>query len=200
MKYNQLIEYLQNLTFEDVTQTEIGKALDVSRAAINNRKAKDLHFSKNEIQKIVHYLNKVRKNEPDNVFIDFYPDVFASCGGGTFVLSENKTKILIPKADILDFSPTKTYSIICAKGDSMQPLINDNDKLIIEHYTSGQITDNRVYVFRLGDNIYIKRLCDNIDQIIIKSDNDAYPMRIISKDKADLQIIGKIIGLARDLR
>ena len=62
-----------------------------------------------------------------------------------------------------------------------------------------QISDNRIYVFRFGDNIFVKRLVLNIDQIVIKSDNKEYSTRNIEKDKLDdFQIIGRIVGIWRE--
>ena len=81
----------------------------------------------------------------------------------------------------------------------MTPYIYDRDKLVIEHWNGEQIRDNRVYIFRFGDNIFIKRLVLNIDQIIVKSDNKEYPVRHIEKqDAADFQIIGRIVGIWRE--
>lgn len=134
----------------------------------------------------------------ETVDIDYYPDVFGSCGTGTFVLSQQKEKISVPKRYIEDFSSLKQYSIIKAYGDSMMPYIQDRDELIVEHYNNEQIKDNRVYVFRLGDKFFIKRLVLNINQVVIKSDNTMYePVIIKGSDLEDFQIIGKIVGLFR---
>ena len=82
----------------------------------------------------------------------------------------------------------------------MMPYIHDKDKLIVEHWSGEQIRDNRVYVFRFGDNIFVKRLVQNINQIVVKSDNTIYDtMKIEAIDAGDLQIIGRIVGLMRDM-
>lgn len=99
---------------------------------------------------------------------------------------------------VLDYSGFKKYSVINASGDSMQPQIKDKDRLIVEHWNGEQITDNRVYIFRFKDQIFIKRLVLNLDQIVVKSDNKEYQTRYIEAPQADdFQIIGKIVGLMR---
>lgn len=141
----------------------------------------------------------------DNIKLDYYPEVFASCGFGSYALSENKEPIIIPKkCFVKPFNEFKQYSVIVARGDSMETTIQNKDRLIVEHYSQGeQIKDNSIYVFCYGDEIYVKRLAKNIDEIIIKSDNPdpIYKTKFVSGDDMNkLIIIGEIVGLMRDLR
>ena len=132
--------------------------------------------------------------------MDYYPTVFGSCGNGTFVFSEHKEVIEIPRACLQSYSGFKHYSVINARGDSMSPYIIDNDKLVVEHWNGGQIIDNCIYVFRYANELFVKRLVKNITQIVIKSDNPLYePIKITDKDQ-DFEVIGQIVGLMRDLR
>ncbi len=81
----------------------------------------------------------------------------------------------------------------------MSPYIKDNDKLIIEYYNGEQIKDNSVYIFKYNNEIFIKRLVKNIDQIVVKSDNEIYPIRFIDTNNTqNLSIIGQIVGLIRN--
>ena len=135
--------------------------------------------------------------------IDYYPDVFGSCGSGAFVPSERKEVLQVPKKLFTSFSPVKKYSVINAVGESMLPNIHDKDRLIVEHWEGGQIKDNRVYVFCYMNEIFVKRLVKNIDEIIIQSDNPdpMYRARHIEKeDMNNVLIVGEIIGLMRDMR
>ena len=143
------------------------------------------------------------KKNSTTVSIDYYPEVFGSCGSGKFVLSEQKELIQVPKKLFSHFSPQKQYSIINAIGDSMLPYIHNKDKLIIEHWQGEQIKDNQVYVFCYKDEIFVKRLIKNIDEIIVKSDNPdpMYRPRYIEKeDMNNVIIVGEIVGLMRDMR
>ena len=149
-------------------------------------------------------LSFVQNQENENVTLDYYPDVFGSCGGGAFVLSEQKELIQVPaRCFSAPFSSNKRYSVINAIGESMSPTICDKDKLIVEHFEGGQIKDNRVYVFCFGDEIFVKRLIKNVDEMIIKSDNPdpMYRPRYIEKeDMNNITIVGEIVGLIRDMR
>ena len=143
------------------------------------------------------------KKNSTTVSIDYYPEVFGSCGSGKFVLSEQKELIQVPKKLFSHFSPQKQYSIINAIGDSMLPYIHNKDKLIVEHWQGEQIKDNQVYVFCYKDEIFVKRLVKNIDEIIVKSDNPdpMYRPRYIGKeDMNNVLIVGEIVGLMRDMR
>lgn len=145
----------------------------------------------------------VTSNEP-KIKADYYPDVFGSCGGGAFVLSETKEQIEIPlKCFKKPFNKIKKYSVINAYGSSMQPFIFDADRLIIEHCEGETIQDDKVYVFAYDNQIFIKRLYYNVDEIIIKSDNPdpIFKVKYISKEQMnDFILIGQVVGIIRDCR
>lgn len=86
----------------------------------------------------------------------------------------------------------------------MNPTIENNDKLIIEHAGANQIIDNKIYVFSYNNKVYIKRLVQNIDEIIIISDNEnkeVYETKKIKQENIEnIYIIGQVIGIFRDLR
>ena len=48
----------------------------------------------------------------DLAHIDYYTDVFASCGNGNIIFSNEKTKLAISTLLINNFSKQKKYSII----------------------------------------------------------------------------------------
>lgn len=214
---------LQTLTNTKITQVDFANALGTTKANISLRMKNGSIATMEEIKKIVAFVNiqgaselineLLRKQNrliteyisedsmpaDDFVELDYYPSVFGSCGNGTFVLSEQKEKLQIPRYCIKNYSGFKSYSVINAKGDSMSPYIMDKDRLIIEHWSGEQINDNRIYVFRYRESLFIKRLVLNLDQIIVKSDNKEYQTRNIEKDEFDdFQIIGKIVGIFRE--
>jgi len=214
---------LQKLTNTKITQVDFANALGTTKANISLRMKNNSDATLSEIKKIVTFLNingahnvinELLKKQnryyaeyisedcmpvEDVIEFDYYPSVFGSCGTGTFVLSEEKEKISVPRRCLSSYSGFKTYSVINAQGDSMSPYILDKDKLVVEHWNGEQINDNKIYVFRFGDNLFVKRLVLNIDQIVIKSDNKEYQTRNIEKDKLDdFQIIGRIVGIWRE--
>ena len=211
MLVEQLIQDLQNLTKQRITQKDLGDALGISKQAIGNKKADNYEFAEYEINKIKDYvISKYSDNKctlvdnSDSVTLDYYPDVFGSCGTGYFVSSEEKEQIQVPiNALFKQLSKGKKYSVINAQGTSMMPYIEPGDKLIIEHLENQPIVDNHVYVFCYDKDLYIKRLYKNIDEIIAKSDNPdpIFKVKSIPKEEwNNLQLIGEIVGLMRDLR
>lgn len=205
MKYNKLIERLQKLIGFTPKQAELCKILEYTPSKVSARAQRNSDFSDDEVEKIEQYYNiSLSGNTNDDcVLIDYYPGVFGSCGGGAFVLSEQKELIQVPKKLFKTFSSVKKYSVITAVGESMQPYIQPKDKLIVEHWNGEQIKDNSVYVFCYRDEIFVKRLIKNIDEIVIKSDNPdpMYRPRYIEKDDINnVTIVGQIIGLMRDMR
>ncbi len=217
MRFSKAFKVLQNLSNAPVRPVDIATALGVSRSNINYKRDKDVELTDSDIKKLEDFFNisfsipkqyktayeileKTEKSMPEDcILLDYYPDVFGSCGGGSFVFSEQKEIIQVPRRCFQTFSNFKKYSVINAIGDSMTPYIVDHDKLIVEHWNGEQIRDNRIYIFRFGDNIFIKRLVLNIDQIIVKSDNKEYPVRHIEKeDMKEFEIIGRIVGIWRE--
>lgn len=210
MKYTELQEKLQKLKGEKISQSKIGEVIGTTRQNIgskfNNPKSE---VSVSELQKIESFYNvslyksPVRENDIVSISVDYYPDVFGSCGGGQFILSEQKELIQVPQKFFNHFSPQKHYSVINAIGESMLPTLRPKDKLIVEHWQGEQIKDNQVYVFCYKDEIFVKRLIKNIDEIIVKSDNPdpMYRPRFIEKeDMNNVLIVGEIVGLMRDMR
>ena len=126
--------------------------------------------------------------------------VFASCGNGNIVFSDEKIKLPVSTFLIGGYSNQKTYSIINASGNSMSPTIDSGDKLIVEHWNGTQIQDNKIYVFCFNNEFFVKRLSKNLDEIIIKSDNPEYRIRTINGNTAEeLILIGKIVGIIKSL-
>ena len=219
MRFNTALQTLQNLSNAPVRPVDIAKALGVSRSNINYKKDKNVLLSEDDIRKIEEFFNikmispvqipaeytqavkYVEKGAPisfDTISMDYYPTVFGSCGSGSFVFSEEKEKIQVPCRLVQNYSKFKKYSVINATGDSMTPYILDRDRLIVEHYDGSQIRDNKIYIFRYYDNIFVKRLVLNLDQIVVISDNEKYQQRIINRSEADnFQIIGRIAGILR---
>lgn len=208
MQYSVLLDRLQKLTNQNITQAELCRVLNLKQSTMGNRQIRNSQFSDAEIEQINKYygidIYSCNTNSviPDSVTIDYYPDVFGSCGNGVFELSPEKTQIIVPKNAFFEkFSQNKTYSVINATGNSMQPLIFDKDKLIIEHWNGEQIIDNKPYIFCYKDEIFIKRLAKNVDQLMIISENKDYDIRKLEGEQLkDVNIIGQIVGLMRDLR
>lgn len=91
-------------------------------------------------------------------------------------------------------------AVVFAKGDSMEPTINNNDTLLI-NLDETRLTDGSIYVLRLGDDLYAKRLQVRPDGgVRLISDNREYdPLDVAHDDLEQLNIIGKVVWIGKDL-
>lgn len=204
--YNWLSTTLQKLTNTKISQQTIANALSVRQSTIGSRATSGKEFNIEELIIIEDKFGLVRgvlsgiQTNDNCIDLDYFSDVWASCGTGAVVFEETSEKLSVPTSLIQNYSKSNKYSVINARGDSMQPFLQNHDKLIVEHWNGGQIIDNCIYVFRYANELFVKRLVKNITQIVIKSDNPLYePIKITDKDQ-DFEIIGQIVGLMRDLR
>lgn len=205
MLLDEKINDLQNLTQQKISYQQVADVLGLgSKQAAYNRVTRKQPLKEWEIIALDNaFLIDVNKTnqKQDCITVDYYPEVYGSCGSGTLVVSEQKELIQVPKKFFTTFSPVKKYSVVKAKGESMRPTLQPDDKLIIEHWNGEQIIDNEIYIFCYKDEIFVKRLIKNIDEIIILSDNDEaiYRPRFVEKEETNnILIIGRIVGLMRE--
>jgi len=201
MKLDELISLISGKTGTAINQSILASSLGITRQTISNRIKNESEVTVSELKRIEEYFNIDIFNPTVGVtYIDYYSDVFASCGTGSIVFSNEKTRLPIAVSMINGFSKSKTYSMINASGNSMAPTIDSGDRLIVEHWDGNQIQDNKIYVFCYNNEFFVKRLSKNLDEIIIKSDNPEYRTRTISgKSAEDLILVGKIIATLKQL-
>ena len=202
MKLDELLSILSKRVGIAVNQSMLADALGITRQTISNRIKNESEVTVSELKKVEEFFNVNMFGEvPDDItYIDYYTDVFASCGEGSIVFSSEKTKLPISTSMINGYSKNKLYSMINATGNSMAPTIDNGDKLIVEHWSGNQIQDNKIYVFCYNGEFFVKRLSKNLDEIIIKSDNPEYRVRTIGgKSIMDLILIGKIVATIKQV-
>lgn len=204
MRHSVLFSTLQNLIPVPITQTYIRNIIGIEQPAMSLRVKRDSKYSDEEIKKIeAHFGVSLRdtKHITDcNVIeVDYYPDIYASCGPGCIVFDESKEKLTIAKSTIPYYSPNEKYFVVTCKGSSMSPILEENDKAVIQQWQGEQIIDDRIYLFSYNSELFIKRLVKNLDQIVVISENKTFENRIVTK-KDEFRIIGQIVGMFRDLK
>lgn len=93
----------------------------------------------------------------------------------------------------------KDLVIVWCKGDSMEPVIFNNDTLVV-HIGMAKPVDGGIYVLRNHDQLWVKRIQSLPNAWLLLSDNPRYPPIEVPKDEQhNFQIVGKVVHIAHDL-
>lgn len=126
-------------------------------------------------------------------------DVYAAAGAGCLVSNEYQIEsISIPTALIEEFrlSPDDC-AIIYVDGDSMEPTLSHGDRLLVDTREQQSPVSSGVYIIRIDDSVYVKRLRWDIQsaQYQVISDNTDHPSFHINPNNGrNFKIIGKAIA------
>ncbi len=93
-----------------------------------------------------------------------------------------------------------SLSIINVAGDSMEPTLSSGDEVLVDASDQSSRLRDGIYVLRADDALVVKRvtLKPGGRKITISSDNPAYPSWD-DVDRADIQIVGRVIWFGRAL-
>lgn len=88
-------------------------------------------------------------------------------------------------------------SAIRVDGDSMEGLLKDGDTVLLDHRRNA-LEGEAVYVIRLDDHLYAKRLQRQFDgSVHIISQNKAYQVMVVPRERlGELEIIGRVVWAA----
>lgn len=199
MKTKEALSEIIGFKKRNVSQQEIGKVLGVTKQYIGQSMNKEL--TEEQLKLLEQHFRidftKVNKKE-DKITVDYYPDVIASCGPGGFEMSQECIQYDVPATLFPPARNVKGYSMCHAKGNSMFPRIWDGDFVICEHKDNMKIENGEMYIFCYDDQIYLKRLTKNINQIVVESENPDFPTQYIEKEQMnDVHLIGHVICSGR---
>ncbi|MEM9085432.1 MAG: S24 family peptidase [Pseudomonadota bacterium] len=81
-------------------------------------------------------------------------------------------------------------SAITVEGDSMEPLLNDGDEILVDR--SNRPFRDGIHVVRLGDTLMVKRVASaGAGRFSLLSQNLAYPP--VNVEAEELEIIGRVV-------
>ncbi len=85
-------------------------------------------------------------------------------------------------------------------GDSMEPTFKTGDTVLVDS-SRVHMKSNGFYVFKLEENLYVKRVERLIDgRIKIQSDNSKYETIILEPEKVmDLEVFGRVVWRAETM-
>ncbi|WP_347361739.1 LexA family transcriptional regulator [Vibrio vulnificus] len=90
-------------------------------------------------------------------------------------------------------------AIISAKGDSMEPTISNNDTLVV-HMGRNKPLDGNIYIFRNGDNLFVRRYQDALSCWRLISDNPIYDNLDLPKEEQHpFEVVGQVVQITKDI-
>ncbi|MUJ21335.1 helix-turn-helix domain-containing protein [Aliivibrio fischeri] len=135
--------------------------------------------------------------------IEMYPipvyNVYAACGFGRTVDSEYQLRMeFLPSQRLKKFNlDIESARIISCHGDSMEDTLSDGDEVLVDIREQEHPVKNGVYVIRIGQNVFIKRLKYNIiaESYDVISDNKSEydPFTLTANQLEDFAVIGKVV-------
>lgn len=209
MLYDELLDYLQNLTRRKITQQDMGEALDISKQAIGKKKADSYNFKAFEIEKIKDYIiskyNVIELSQVDNnlqidvvkiPYWDKFPEEMKN-PQYPFVVAQRSSIESWAKG-------TQNLCIIAMNGDKLENYwykIRNNDVLIID-LNENKINANGSGVYfatSRNNSMYWVREMQAIYNGDIEfksyspSGNEVKIITLEELTKADFKVIGKVI-------
>lgn len=161
--YNQLEEPRQE------------KVLDFASAQLNEQ----------EKSKAVSIFEKLSNED----YIIDYVEGLVAAGHGTFQEDNLHMEVKLRAADV----PDKYDTIAKVAGDSMEPLIEDNDLLFIK--ITSQVDVNDIGIFQINGKNFVKKLKRDYDgSWYLQSLNSGYE-EIYLTEEDDIRTIGEVVDI-----
>lgn len=195
MNIAELEKELTNKGIKNITNRKIADIWGMNEVSYSHKKRLGSEIKPRNIEQIENYFGiTLLKNTVINegIKLDYYPEISASCGNGSYTDNTTLEKITVPMQAIEDFNIKNQYTVIRAFSDSMQPEILPQDYLVVQHNING-IIDNHIYIFTYQEKLYCKYLSNNLGQIIVRSENERYPIRYIEGEELNnFYLIGEV--------
>lgn len=174
---------------EDVQQPKI---LSIYDKLENSRQEKVIDFATNQLKEQEQNNLVVLSDYQDEEYITDFARGVVAAGHGAYQEDElyMEVKLLASKV------PDKYDSIATVVGDSMEPLIHNNDLLFIE--TTNQVEPNSIGIFQVNGKNFVKKLKRDYDGAwYLQSLNNSYEEIYLSEDD-DIRTIGEVVDIYRE--
>ena len=205
MNISDLQIYLTKLINRNITQVEIAKALEKTKANISLRIKNKSELTESEIRKIESFFNISVSEEVSNskfnddiIEID-HIHINPKCGVGTEVYTTPYIEpFRISRSSITTYlkcTAPENLKMFQASGDSMSSIIEDGDMLLVDIGRKDPSISG-IYIFTANDLYKCKRLNMTLDgRLEVKSDNKKYSDEIIGPDSGiEIKIIGRVLN------
>ena len=219
----QIIDNLQNLTQAKISQSDIARALGVTRATVSARVKTESQVTYEEIKKLERAYNislsekdvslnkinaqiqEIKKNlgmELDDlnlIKIPYRPEVYLSAGYGVEVQNEAAQFMTIDSRLLTTEKGTKINpeycEIVSISGNSMYPEYRHGDRVIIDRGDT-DLADGHIFAFRYKGQCYVKEINLLGNKIKCISLNKEYDPFYIEESE-DFMVLGRILPRIR---
>ncbi|HEM5650972.1 TPA: helix-turn-helix transcriptional regulator [Streptococcus suis] len=142
-----------------------------------------------EEQNKVTSIFEVREDSED--YITDYVEGLVAAGHGTFQEDNLHMEVRLRASDV----PEKYDTIAKVAGDSMEPMIKDNDLLFINVTSKVEIND--IGIFQINGKNFVKKLKRDYDgRWYLQSLNNSYEEIYLNED-TDFRTIGEVVDIYR---
>lgn len=155
------------------------------------RQEKILSYAKDQLeeQENSNIISMFDKSQEDEDYITDYVEGLVAAGHGTFQEDNLRMEVKLRASDV----PESYDTIAKVAGDSMEPLIEDNDLLFIK--VTSQIDVNSIGIFQVNGKNFVKKLKRDYDgRWYLQSLNSGYE-EIHLTENDDIRTIGEVVDI-----
>lgn len=155
------------------------------------RQEKVLSYAKDQLeeQENSNIISIFNKPQDDEDYITDYVEGLVAAGHGTFQEDNLHMEVRLRAEDV----PEEYDTIAKVAGDSMEPLIEDNDLLFIR--VASQIDVNSIGIFQVNGKNFVKKLKRDYDgSWYLQSLNSGYEEIHLSEND-DIRTIGEVVDI-----
>ena len=173
------------------TSNEQPEILPIYNKLEKPRQEKVLSYAKDQLeeQENSNIISIFNKPQDDEDYITDYVEGLVAAGHGTFQEDNLHMEVKLRAEDV----PEDYDTIAKVAGDSMEPLIEDNDLLFIR--VASQIDVNSIGIFQVNGKNFVKKLKRDYDgSWYLQSLNSGYE-EIHLTENDDIRTIGEIVDI-----
>lgn len=173
------------------TSNEQPEILPIYNKLEKPRQEKVLSYAKDQLeeQENSNIISIFNKPQDDEDYITDYVEGLVAAGHGTFQEDNLHMEVKLRAEDV----PEDYDTIAKVAGDSMEPLIEDNDLLFIR--VASQIDVNSIGIFQVNGKNFVKKLKRDYDgSWYLQSLNSGYE-EIYLTENDDIRTIGEVVDI-----
>ena len=202
MRYNDIVDTLQNLTKQTIRQADLVKATGITRATMSYREKNNSSFTLDDIKNIEQYFNisfSGEENTSNCVTVKYRPNVYLSAGYGVEVYDEQAETICLDKSFFMTdrgirINPNNC-EVVTVSGNSMAPEYKHGDRVILDKSVT-TFSDGYIFAFRYNGECFMKEINVIGKRIKCIPINKEYEPFFIEPEE-DVTILGRIIPRIR---